>query len=352
MDLKRITEYIFFFGLVAIVGYIVWLIFFPFIAALVLASIIVILCYPIYDIILTYTPRKNRSFASLLTTLIVFFAIVIPTYFVSTLLVNEFVSFYQSLETQPELPIDEAFSNVEALVQSYIPGYEFSLSDQIRQSAQWLVSNIGKIFTGTVSVIFIFLISILGSFYLFRDGKRFIEWLVEVSPLPDKQDKVILQRIAKSIRSVATGTVLLSIVQGVVAAVGFSIFDIERAILWGSLGALGSLLPGIGMAGIMIPAIAYLVFIGNASAAVGLLVWAIVAIIIVDNLLGPYLMSRGNNLHPFVILLSVLGGISVFGPIGFIIGPVVVSLFVVLLEIYMQSIAIGKRSTRNRKDTE
>jgi predicted PurR-regulated permease PerM len=352
MDLKRITEYIFFFGLVAIVGYIVWLIFFPFIAALVLSSIIVILCYPLYDRIYKFSPGKNRSFASLITTLIVFFAIVIPTYLVSTLLVNEFVSFYQAIEAEGELPIDSAFSNIEQLVQTYIPGYEFSLSDQIRQSAEWLLSNIGKIFAGTVSVIFIFLISILGSFYLFRDGKRFIEWLVHVSPLPDIQDKVILNRIAKSIRSVATGTVLLSIVQGVVAAVGFSIFGIERAILWGSLAALGSLLPGIGMAGIMIPAIGYLVFIGNVPSAIGLLVWAIVAIIVVDNLLGPYLMSRGNNLHPFVILLSVLGGISVFGPIGFIIGPVVVSLFVVLLEIYMQNIASDTKMTRGRKHKE
>ncbi len=347
MDLKKLTEYIFFFGLLILMGYMVWLILFPFVAALILATIIVLLCYPFYNFILYYTPRQNRSVAALLATVTVFFAIVIPTYLISNLLVNEFASFYAALESSQELPIDRVFVDIETALQRYIPDFEFSVSEQIRQSAGWFVGNLGKIFAGTISVIFLFFIALLGSFYLFRDGSRFTRWLIEVSPLPDDQDTVILDRVTRSIRSVATGTVLLSVVQGVTAAMGFSLFGIERAILWGSLGALGSLLPGIGTIAIMTPAIAYLVFAGNIMGAIGLFVWAICAIAIIDNLLGPHLMSRGNNLHPFVILLSVLGGISVFGPIGFMIGPVVVSLFVVLLEIYMQNIA--KHDTKSRK---
>jgi predicted PurR-regulated permease PerM len=341
MDLKRITEYIFFFGLLLIVGYIAWSMMFPFVAALVLSAIIVILCYPIFEFILRFTPRKNRTVAALLSTLIAFFAIVIPVFFLSTILVNEFVSFYASIESSNELAIDGSFSQVEVLINEYIPGFEFSVTDQIKQSGAWLAKNIGVIFAGTVSVVFIFLISLMGSFYLFRDGKEFIAWVVEISPLADGQDDLILQRISRAIRSIATGTLLLSILQGMVAAIGFSLFGIDRPILWGSVAALGALLPGIGTAGIMVPFVSYLVFIGNVPDAIGLVIWAIASIAIIDNMLGPYLMSRGNNLHPFVVLLSVLGGISVFGPIGFIIGPVVISLFVVLLEIYMQIVAVN-----------
>jgi predicted PurR-regulated permease PerM len=86
----------------------------------------------------------------------------------------------------------------------------------------------------------------------------------------------------------------------------------------------------------MIPAIAYLLFSSSYGAAIGLAIWAMCMLIIVDNFLAPYLMSRGNSLHPFIVLLSVIGGISLFGPLGFIIGPVLVSLFLVLLEIYGQ----------------
>ncbi|MCA9361231.1 AI-2E family transporter [Candidatus Kaiserbacteria bacterium] len=347
MDLKRITEYIFFFGLISIVGYIAWLIFFPFIAALVLSSIMVILCYPLFEKIIKISPKKNRSFAAAVTTLLVFFAIVIPTFILSTLLVNEFVSFYKSLDSTENFSFEQSLGGVESMIQAYVPTFELNITEQVKQSAEWLAPNIGAIFAGTVSVIFTFLIAILGSFYLFKDGKRFMEWVVEVSPLPDNEDKIILARLERALRSIAMGTLLLSIVQGTVAAIGFSLFGIDRAILLGSVAALGALLPGIGTAGIMIPAVLYLFFFGSLTNAIGLTVWAIVAIALVDNLLGPYLMSRGNNLHPFVVLLAVLGGISVFGPIGFIIGPVVISLLVVLIEIYMSNIA--KYSVQKKK---
>jgi predicted PurR-regulated permease PerM len=98
------------------------------------------------------------------------------------------------------------------------------------------------------------------------------------------------------------------------------------------------LIPGVGTTIVTVPAIVYLFFVGEIFSAVGLLVWSVLIVGLVDNLIGPYLISRGNNLHPFIILISVLGGISLMGPIGFVIGPVVVTLFVVLLEIYNQYI--------------
>jgi predicted PurR-regulated permease PerM len=85
---------------------------------------------------------------------------------------------------------------------------------------------------------------------------------------------------------------------------------------------------------VFIPAILFSVFTGSYLIAIGLGIWGALAVGLLDNLLGPYIMSRGNSMHPFIILLSVLGGISVFGPIGFIVGPVVTSLFMVLLELY------------------
>lgn len=349
MDLKKLTEYIFFFGLLIIVGYIAWSMIFPFVAALLLASIIVILCYPVFEFVLRFTPRKSRSFAAFISTAIAFLAIVIPVFFLSTLLVNEFVSFYQSLDSGSDLAVDAFFTEIEQTVQSYIPAFELNITEQLKQSGEWLARNIGAIFAGTVSVIFIFLIALLGSFYLFRDGKRFLEWLVNVSPLSDVEDKLILERVGRAIRSVATGTLLLALIQGAVAAASFALVGIDRPILWGAVAAVGAILPGIGTTGIMVPAIAYLAFIGQPDKAVILFSCALVAIAVVDNMVGPYLMSRGNNLHPFVVLLSVLGGISVFGPIGFIIGPVVMSLFVVLLEIYMHNVAmIDKKGTKRK----
>lgn len=336
---NRIIEYTFFFSSLALVGFIAVQMLFPFLTALALAAITVIICYPMYRFILRYLTRQNRSIAALLATLIVFCAVVTPVSLISSLLVNEFVSFYHSIESSGQLPIDSMLSGVEASLQTYLPDFELNLSEQIKQSASWFAGNLGSIFAGTLSVVVTFLIAMLGSFYLFRDGERLVAWLVSVSPLKDAEDKIILERIARSIRSVATGTVLVAILQGVLAGVGFAIFGIPRPIMWGTIGALGALLPGLGTITIMVPGIFYLLYLGQFTAAIGLMVWAGVCIVVVDNFISPYLMSRGNNLHPFVVLLAVLGGISLFGPIGFIIGPVMISLFLVLLELYAQYIS-------------
>lgn len=347
MPKSRLVEYTFFFSTLAIVGYLVVRVFLPFITALALAAVVVTICYPLYRVILKYVARQNRSVAAILATLVVFCAVVAPVSLVSTLLVNEFISFYRSLDTVSQLPIDSMLTGVEAAVQTYIPGFDINLSEQIKQSASWFASNLGTIFAGTVSAIFTFLIAMLGSFYLFRDGERFVQWLISISPLKDAEDKVIIDRVVRSVRSVATGTVLVAILQGAIAALGFSLFGIERAVLWGTVGALGALLPGLGTASIMVPAVGYLFFIGEFASAVGLTIWAIASIVVIDNLVSPYLMSRGNNLHPFVVLLAVLGGVSLFGPIGFILGPVIISLFMVLIEIYgaylAEDVIVGKK---------
>lgn len=334
MKHSRFIEFTFFYGALAIVGYLVWQVFAPFITALALAGIIVVICYPLYEFILKYLSRKNRSIAAFLTTVIVFCVVVTPVLLISSLLVNEFLMFYRILDVGAQLPVDTLFSGIEQKVQLYIPGFEINFSEQLRLSIKWFTTNIGTIFAGTVSVIFTFLIAILGSFYLFRDGKRLIEWFLSVSPLKDAEDLAILDRVAKSVRSVATGTVFVSIIQGVVAATGFSIFGIHQAIMWGSVAAIGALLPGVGTAGIMVPAVIYLFYTSTLGNAIGLMVWALLAIVIIDNMVGPYLMGRGNNLHPFIILVSVLGGLTLFGPLGFILGPVCISLFMVLLELY------------------
>lgn len=334
MQRSRIIEFTFFFTALALVGYLVWQIFSPFITALALSAIIVVVCYPLNDFFLKYFSKRNRSIAAALATITVFCVVVTPIFFASTLLVSEFVSYYKTIDSNSQMPIDTLFSGVEIKIQEYIPGFEINLSSQVRQSISWFGNHIGTIFAGTVSIIVTFLIGMLGSFYLFRDGERLVQWFIKVSPLKNNEDMVILDRVARSIRSVVLGTVLLAIIQGVVATIGFSIFGIPQPIVWGSVASLGAVLPGIGTSGIMIPAVIYLLYVGHIGSAIGLAVWAVSAIIVVDNIVGPYLMSRGNNLHPFIILIAVLGGITLFGPIGFILGPVCISLLMVLLELY------------------
>lgn len=342
MLMNRIVEYVFFFGFMAAVGYLVWEMVTPFLSALALSAIIVTICYPMYVQILKRTPKKNETLAALATTILVLLIVIIPIFLITSAIVNEAVSVYKIVNAE-QIGVESSLLQLEQGIQRYFPAFELNATEYLREVASWLANNLGAIFAGTASTIFLFFIAMLGSFYLFRDGRAFTRVLVKISPLPDSQDEVIMKRLAVAVRSVATGTVMIALIQGTLTGLGLWIFGFERAILWGVIAAFGALIPSVGTTIVFIPAIVYLLFQGSYLYAIGLLVWGSLAVGLIDNLLGPYLMGRGSKLHPFLILLAVLGGISVFGPIGFIVGPVLVSLFIVLLELYSIHISDHKK---------
>jgi predicted PurR-regulated permease PerM len=118
-------------------------------------------------------------------------------------------------------------------------------------------------------------------------------------------------------------------------ATAFMIFGVPNPVLWGVLGAIAALIPGIGTALVLLPAAAYLLFaVGDAAGALGLFVWWVSAVLLIDNMLGPHLVGRGAQLHPLVVLLSVLGGVAFFGPAGIFFGPLCISFLFAVLSVY------------------
>jgi predicted PurR-regulated permease PerM len=339
---SRLVEYVFFFGLLGGVAYIIWKLVAPFAGALALAAIIVTICHPLYRRILKRTPKNNRSLAAFISVLLVVVIVVLPLCILGTFIFREALSVYTLVNSGTQFSFEQSFADIEVFMQTLVPGFNVDLAGYIQQFASFTTSHIGSIFASTASTIFLFFIVLISIFYFFRDGKEFTKYLIQISPLPDSEDEIILHRLAVSIRSVALGTVLVALIQGTLTAIGLSIFGFERAVLWGSIAAIGALIPGIGTTIVFVPAIIYSVVTGSYFIAGGVAVWGILAVGIIDNILGPYLMSRGNKLHPFLILIAVLGGIALFGPIGFILGPVLISLFAVLLELYSTHIATNE----------
>jgi predicted PurR-regulated permease PerM len=273
------------------------------------------------------------------------FIIIIPLFFLTSILVNEALSIYKVVNIEG-LAFESSLQAIELQIQKFVPGFDMQVAEYLKQGATWIASHLGAFFAGTASTLFLVFIALIGAFYLFRDGREFTKALVRISPLPDAQDEVIMDRLSRAVRSVATGTVLIAIIQGVLTAFGLWIFGFDRAILWGLCAAFGALIPGVGTMVVFIPAIIYLAMNGLYFQMVGVGIWGAVAVGLIDNFLGPYLMSRGNSMHPFLILLAVLGGISAFGPIGFIVGPVLMSLFKVLLELYSVHISDQKHKVK------
>jgi predicted PurR-regulated permease PerM len=191
-----------------------------------------------------------------------------------------------------------------------------------------------------VGVVLKFFLLIIAFYFFLRDGTRLRRVAVELSPLGDEYDEQIIGKVKQTINSVVKGFLLVAIVQGVLVGIGLAIFGVPKAALWGSAAVFSALVPGVGTALITIPAVIYLWAMGKVLAAIGLFVWAALLVGLVDNLLAPVLYSRGGVSHPFLMFLAVFGGLSLFGPVGFILGPIFLSLLFALVEIYRRGIPL------------
>ena len=334
----RFLEHIFFFIILGTSAYLVWNLFLPFVGALSLAAIMVTICYPLYEFVLMHLPRKIPSLAALLSLFVVLIVIIVPLILLLVLILKEANSIYQIFSSSDHISFIDSLTRLEQFIQIIIPGFSVDIAAIAQQTASFVASHLVSLFAGTASTLFLFFIALIASYYFFKDGKQFTKYLIQLSPLKDADDVRILSRLAVAIRSVALGTVSVAILQGIMTAIGLTIFGFDRAILWGCIAAIGALVPGVGTLIVFVPAVLFLIFNGLHTAALLLGIWGAVAVGLIDNLIGPYVMSKGNNVHPFLILLSVLGGLSLFGPIGFILGPVTLSLFLVLLELYHEHV--------------
>ncbi len=329
----------FYFLLTLLIGIFIlaFFIFRPFLYALILAIVFATVFAPFHKKALTIT-RERRGLAALLTTISVLIVVIVPLTFLGIQIFQEATELYSSLvENGGTTDLSRGIGNAMQSITRFSPvPIEFSLdvNQYLKQGLSWLLQHLGPLFANIAKAIvgiFIFLVAL---YYLFKDGHKLKRVIIALSPLQDIHDETIFNKLTLAINSVVKGNLLVGLVQGMLTAVGFAIFGVPNAVLWGSIAVIAALIPGIGTALIILPAILYLYLSGETLFAAGLLFWGITAVGLVDNFLGPKLVERGIQLHPFLILLSVLGGIGFFGPLGFLLGPLILSLLFAFLEIY------------------
>lgn len=343
---EKIIEQVFFYSLLAFAGYIIWQIFSPFLGALILATIIAVVAYPLYEKILRVTPKKSRGFAAFFSVVLIACTIFVPLFFLGYLLFTQALAFYNAMGGSGASEVENSLVALERFIGQFFPGFSLSLGEYAQQASGWVATHVGDIFAGTASTLFSFFITFIALFYMFKDGPWFAERLIKISPLKDVDDNLILSRLTSSVRSVVLGTLAVALIQGILTSIGFTIFGVNQSVLWGSVAAVGALIPGVGTGIVFVAAIVLSLLSGSYGVALGLALWGFFAVGLIDNFLGPYLMSRGAELHSFLVLISVLGGVSLFGPVGILIGPVVLTFFNVLLEIYSGHMRREKKHAR------
>ena len=312
-------------------------IFRPFIYTLISAMVFTVVFQPVHQRVLRNT-RQRRGIASLITAVIIITVVLVPVVILGIQIIQEAQQLYSSVtEGGGKDNILNAVKEITIHLQRYIPvPIEFSLNfdKYLEQGLGWLLENMGGIFSNIAKMILNFFIFLIALYYLLKDGEGLKKAIVGLSPLADVDDEKIFNIIASAINSVIKGNLTVAVIQGALALAGFAVFGVPNAVLWGTVTAIAALIPGVGTSLVLIPAILFLFLSGKVFPGFGLLVWGVGAVGLVDNFLGPKLVGRGMQMHPFIILLSVLGGIGFFGPIGVLLGPLTMSLLFAFFEIY------------------
>jgi len=345
MDTKKLQLY-FFIGLLIIVFLLTLALFEPFIAPIALAFMIAIIVRPVDKWILVKTGGR-RTLAAFFTVLFVLVVILVPLSILIEQLTLETINFYSDIRDRGLGDFNLLAKYAIEPIQGIYPNWNPDLGGFVKSITDSLVNNLGKVFSSTASIALGLFIALIALFYILRDGKGFKRAIMDISPLADVYDSQIIDKIERAVNSVVRGSLFTSLIKGLLAAFGFYIFGIEHALLWGTVTAIVSLLPGIGAGVTLIPAVLYLLVIDKVGAAIGLGIWGIVVVGLIDNILMPIIVGKGFTVHPLFVMLSVVGGIMFFGPIGLFLGPLVVALFSALLEIYKLIIS----DDQNKKTT-
>jgi predicted PurR-regulated permease PerM len=326
-----------FFGVMGVVGLICLLMAWPFWQILALAGIFAVLFYPIF--LKIYKEFKSENFAAALTIVIVVAVALLPLWFIGQLLFNEIVDVYNKFrlgefvfnrsEWVNMLP--QSLSNVAHSLSNDINIFISKFTGGAFNLVSGLLSNIASFFFSLFLLIFIL-------FFFLRDGAKIKQLANELSPLSNVYDQALFEKIERAVGGIVKGQFLVALIQGCVATTGFFIFGVPQPILWGAFTVLAALVPAVGTSLSLIPAVIYLFLTHHTGAGIGMAIWAILAVGLVDNFVGPKIVGGRMNLHPLLVFISILGGIKLFGVFGFLFGPIIMAIFVTLVDIYRKDI--------------
>jgi predicted PurR-regulated permease PerM len=316
----------------------------PFLKPLLLGALLAGLSHPLFRW-LTRVLRGRASLAAALTLLILFVIVAGPLSAFVGVVVQQAIGVSNDAIpwVQQHLGPATAFNAHDWLVRrfpslaAYVPQQE-QIADNAGKVAKaigaFLVAGATQVTAGTATFLLNLFIMLYAMFFFLRDGRSILEKILYYTPLSHADELRVLERLTSVTRATIKGTLVIGIIQGALAGLGFWVAGLDGAAFWGTIMAVLSVIPGIGAALIWVPAVIYLFVIGDTWTAVLLLTWCAAVVGTVDNLLRPTLVGKDAKMPDLLILIGTLGGLFLFGPMGFIVGPLVCGLFLTVWDIY------------------
>ena len=305
-----------------------------FVVALLLAAVLAGVVYPFYSR-LAAKLGGHRSIASGLTVLLSLLLVIIPVTLFISILVVQAIDVSESAQSWVEKQVQQPDSLRQKLQESpdlkrLLPYQDdiITKAGQIAAKAgSYVASGLAAGAKGTASFLLELFVMLFAMFYFLIDGRKLLDSALRLTPLTEEDKTRLLGTFTSVGRATIKGTLVIGMVQGGLAGLSFWAAGIEGAFFWGAVMAVLSIVPGIGTALVWVPAVIFLFLSGQIGSAVGVGLWCALVVGSADNLLRPVLIGKDTEMSDLLVLLSTLGGLTLFGPVGILIGPIIGALF-------------------------
>ncbi len=327
--------------LVVVLGYLTYQIMSPFLTAIIWAAVLAIVFYPVYAFLSRYL--KVKSISSLLTVLIILVLIVGPFSFLTFTLIGELQAIMvkineNKLESVQELVHRLHSSGLFKEISAYVGGAdavsEEVILENVKIIGKGLLSELPLRISNILSAGINFIFMVFTVFVLFRDGPSLLFKIKDYMPFDEDQKERLAAQIKDIIVSTVYGGVVVAVIQGTLGGLAYFFLGLASPVLWGVAMSVMSFVPILGTFIIWGPTSAYFVMQGSYMKGVGLFLFGVLVISMVDNILKPLIIGSRTKIPAIVILFSVLGGIKLFGLLGLVLGPLVTAVFISVFDIF------------------
>jgi len=326
----------------AFLGWLLW----PFLSVIVLAIVITGVFNPVYRML---HRKLNATLSSLITCIIIFFVLFVPVSAFVGILANEAYDLYLTArEAVLNNPIQGLIENSKIVekINGILTNFGVNITaDELNRGATQLGRTVGLFLyqqaTSMTANIFNFVVNfffmLLIVFYLLIDSHRLVSFIVKLSPLPDDQDEILIRKFKDMAGAILIGNGLGGLIQGTLGGILFALFGFRSPFLWGVIMALLAFLPIVGVGAVFLPAALYLILQGRLAAGIFFIVFYVLLSGGIEYLFKPKLVGKRVQMHTLLVFLSIIGGLKLFGILGIIYGPLVVTAFLTLTDIYESS---------------
>jgi predicted PurR-regulated permease PerM len=342
---------------IVVLGWLLW----PFISIIILAAVLTGIFVPLYRFLNT-KGRVRATLASLVTCALIFCILFVPIVFFVGILSKEAFELYlmaknavitnQIRSLMEGSVILERVNSVLANFNFQITGEELNkyISEIARFVGLFLYNQARSIASNTLTFVINFFLMLLVIYYLLIDGERLISFIVDLSPLPTEQDRMLIKKFKEMAGAILIGNGLGGLIQGTLGGLVFSFFGLTSPFLWGVIMGLLAFLPIIGIGVVFIPAAIFLFLKGHLGTSIFFVVFYVVLSGSVEYLFKPKLVGQRVKMHTLLVFFSIIGGLKLFGILGIIYGPLVVTAFLTLTDIYHTNYQIMIESLETQED--